>query len=165
MIVRAVKRAFYRPRGVLRERSFFLRKIDVFTIDCRIWPAIFRPFARKLAGLSKVHITRPQIFWAETNFFIKPILLYFFRTLMWNVVGKSGDIFAVVLKISTYVSANVLWKYVFFEGVFSFLILLSAFGQERDFQEKFAIFLKLFCACPKQLFRENNSSLKKSFFS
>ena len=78
--------------------------------------------------------------------------------------GNFGEFFAVDLKISTYVSANVLWKYVFFEGVFSFLLLLSAFGQERDFQEKFAIFSKLYCACPKKLFREKNSSLRMSFF-
>ena len=132
----AVKIAIHLPSGTLRQWSLFLRKIDTCTIDFGISPAIFGPLAKMLAGLSKVHNRRPHKDWAEINFIMKPILLYFFRTLMWNFFGNSGDIFGVVLKILTYVSSNVLWKYLFFENFF--LILLSAFGQERDFWKKTA---------------------------
>ena len=143
----------------------FLRRIDIYRSEFRVWPAAFLTFGDKVSqGSRKVHICRPDIICARTTVFIKPILLNFFRTLMRIFLGIFGENFGGVVKSPTYVSANFLWNYIIFEGIFIFPF---GFGlrTKKVFSKKYLHDWKLFFLHAQKMFlREKSFSLKRSFF-
>ena len=118
---------------------------------------------QNLARLSKVRITRPDIFWARTTFFIKPILLFFFVPWRGFFQWNFGESLGGVDKIPNYVSANFLWNYIIFEGIF-FSFCFRPLDKKSIFEKKSAR-LKAFTLHAQKNFSGRKSfSLIRSFF-
>ena len=107
---------------------------------------------QNLARLSKVRITRPDIFWARTTFFIKPILLFFFRTLTRIFPMKFWRKFRRCRQNSKLRVRKLFVELHNFRGNF-FFFLLSAFGQKKYLRKKICTIESFYSACPKKLFR------------
>ena len=153
LTLRAVKRAFYMPRVILQQRLFFLRRIDIYRSDFRVWPAVFLTFGDKVSqGSRKVHISRPDIIWARTTVFIKPILLNFFRTLMRIFFGNFWRKFWRCRQKSNLRVRKFFVELHNFRGTFYFSFWFRP-SDKKSFFEKISAWLKtFFSACPKKVF-------------
>ena len=109
---------------------------------------------QSLAGLSKVHISRPDILWARTTVFIKPNLLKFFRTLMPIFFGKFWRNYRRCRQNSNLRVRKLFVELLNLRGLF--FVLLPTFGQKKVFSNKNRIIENFYSACPKKIFRDKN---------
>ena len=141
------------PRCVLQGRSFFEKNCYLQNWFRSLTGKILELWRQNLARLSKVHITRPDIFWARTTIFIKPILLIFFGTLMRIFSMNFWRKFRRCRQNSKLRFRKLFVELNNFRGNFLFSFLLSAFGQKKCFRKKICMIEIFHSACPKKLFR------------
>ena len=151
------------PRSVLRGRSFFWEKLiftELISVSDR---QFFGPLETKFGPALKSAHYASRYFLSKNNFFHKTHFVIFFVTWRGFFQWNFGESLGGVDKIPNYVSANFLWNYIIFEGIF-FSFCFRPLDKKSIFEKKSAR-LKAFTLHAQKNFSGRKSfSLIRSFF-